>query len=57
MIVDGLGNAEIAQQLNVSQRTVHAHVRNATARTGTRTRTQLAVYAIRHGLVGFEFEP
>jgi DNA-binding NarL/FixJ family response regulator len=51
LLVDGLGNLEIAERLGVSRRTVHAHLSNAMGKTGTQTRTQLVVYALRAGLV------
>jgi DNA-binding NarL/FixJ family response regulator len=53
-IVEGLSSGEIAERLGVSQRTVHAHVSKSMQKTGTRTRTQLAVHALRAGLVPFE---
>jgi DNA-binding CsgD family transcriptional regulator len=51
LLIDGLGNQEIAERMGVSVRTAQAHVANAMRKTGTRTRTQLAVYALRAGLV------
>jgi DNA-binding NarL/FixJ family response regulator len=51
LIVDGLGNQEIADRLGVSRRTIHAHVANLMRKTNTRTRTQLAVHALRAGIV------
>lgn len=51
LVVEGLSNLEIAKQLGVSRRTVQAHVASAMRKTSTRTRTQLAVRALRSGLV------
>lgn len=51
LLVDGLGNQQIAERLGVSRRTVHAHLSNAMAKTRTKSRTQLAVYALRARLV------
>jgi NarL family two-component system response regulator LiaR len=51
LLVDGLTNKEIAARLNLSGRTVHAHLSNAMKRTSTRSRTQLAVLALRRGIV------
>ena len=50
-VVEGLTNRQIAEQLAVSRRTVQAHLANAMKKTETATRTQLAVYALRRGLV------
>jgi len=51
LVVDGQSNAEIATSLGVSARTVQAHIASAMRKTDTRTRTQLAVHALRTGLV------
>jgi DNA-binding NarL/FixJ family response regulator len=51
LLVDGLSNQEIADRLGLSRRTVQAHIANAMSRTKRRSRTQLAVFALRHGLV------
>lgn len=42
----GLTSAEIARRLRISEQTVRTHVRNAMARTGTRTRAQLVAAAL-----------
>jgi DNA-binding NarL/FixJ family response regulator len=54
LLVDGMTNKEIAARLVLSRRTVHAHLSNAMRRTNTRTRTQLAVLALRRGIVPLE---
>ncbi len=51
LLVDGLSNQEIADHLRLSRRTVQAHIANAMSRTQSRSRTQLAVCALRRGLV------
>ena len=51
LVVDGLTNAEIAERLGIVERTVQAHVAAARAKLGARSRTQLAVYALRLRLV------
>lgn len=50
-LVRGLTNNEIADRLHVSPRTVQAHIRNLMEKTGTRSRTHLAVKALAAGLV------
>src|SRR5579864_6901619 len=46
----GLTSPEIAQRLSISVPTVRTHVRNAMAKTGTRTRAQLVAVALATGL-------
>jgi DNA-binding NarL/FixJ family response regulator len=47
LIVAGLANKEIAQRLHLSVRTVEKHVENLRRKTGARSRTELAVGAVR----------
>ncbi|WP_320672261.1 LuxR C-terminal-related transcriptional regulator [Patulibacter defluvii] len=51
LVVEGLENEEIAEQLMISPHTVQSHVSNALAKLQVRTRTQLAVAVLRRGLV------
>jgi len=51
LVADGLANESIAERLVVSGRTVQTHVANALRKTETATRTELAVLAVREGLV------
>jgi DNA-binding NarL/FixJ family response regulator len=53
-VVEGLTNPEIAERLSITERTVQAHVSAARAKLDARSRTQLAVFALRRGLVPFE---
>jgi DNA-binding NarL/FixJ family response regulator len=46
LVAQGLANREIAQQLNVSQRTVESHVSNMLNKTRLHNRTELARWAI-----------
>lgn len=45
-VARGLANRDIAQELNVSQRTVESHVSNMLGKTGLNNRTELARWAI-----------
>lgn len=51
LVVEGLANAGIAGRLHIADRTAQSHVARALEKTGTRTRTQLAGFALRAGLV------
>ena len=51
LVVDGCSSAEIADALGIATRTVQAHLATAMKKTNTHTRTQLAVHALRSGLV------
>jgi len=54
LIAGGLANKAIALRLGLSERTVKTHVSNILTKLGLTDRTQAAVYALRHGLVGPE---
>lgn len=47
-IASGLTNRQIAEKLEISQRTVDAHVQNILNKLGVEKRTQIAVWASRH---------
>ena len=47
----GLGNAEIARELFVSEATVKTHVRSMLQKLGLRDRTQLVIAAYESGFV------
>jgi len=46
LVAQGMGNREIALQLEVSQRTIESHVSNMLAKTGLHNRTELARWAM-----------
>jgi DNA-binding NarL/FixJ family response regulator len=50
-VASGLRNAEIAQRLAITEATVKTHLNNIFDKLGLRDRVELAVYALRHGLV------
>lgn len=47
-VASGLTNAQIAQQLTLSERTVENHIFNALRKLGLRNRTQLATWITQH---------
>jgi DNA-binding NarL/FixJ family response regulator len=50
-IASGDSNRDIANRLNISLQTVKHHLTNVFDKTGTSTRLELALFAIRQGLV------
>lgn len=50
LIADGLSNAEIANQLFISETTVKTHINNSFAKIGARNRAEAVRYAFREGL-------
>lgn len=51
LLVDGSSNKEIADSLNITERTVKMHIANMLQKTGFRSRLELAVKARTGGLV------
>ena len=50
LVREGLSNRQVARRLDISERTVKAHLTSAFARIGVSDRTQAALWAERHGL-------
>ena len=51
LVARGLANKEIANELGVSQLTIRTHLRNIFEKLGLSNRVELALYAVRTGLV------
>ena len=51
LVAEGLSNKEISGRLSLSDKTVKNHISHILAKMGLTARTQVAVYAIRAGLV------
>ena len=51
LVAQGRNNHEIAQALVISEKTVKTHISNVLGKLHLDDRTQLAIYAIKHGLV------
>ena len=51
LVAQGKSNREIAEALVISEKTAKAHVSNILGKLGLEDRTQMAIYAIKHGLV------
>ena len=52
LIADGMSNAEIADKLVISEKTVKGHVSNILSKLHMMDRTQAAIFAWRSGIVG-----
>jgi HD-GYP domain-containing protein (c-di-GMP phosphodiesterase class II) len=48
----GRSNPEIATELHVSRKTVSSHLEHIYTKLGVKTRTEAALFAMRHGLIG-----
>jgi HD-GYP domain-containing protein (c-di-GMP phosphodiesterase class II) len=53
----GRSNPEIAAELQVSRKTVSTHLEHIYAKLGVKTRTEAALFAMRHGLIAAAGEP
>ncbi len=51
LLADGLTDAQIAEHLSLSVRTVHAHVRSIYSKIGVSTRSAATRYAIQHRII------
>jgi NarL family two-component system response regulator LiaR len=52
LIAEGMSNAQIAERLVISERTVKSHVNNILSKLQVADRTQAAIYAWREGFAG-----
>ena len=55
LLVQGLSNAEISQELGVTRSTVKAHVSNILSKMGASSRAEAVSLSIRHKLIGKPF--
>ena len=51
LVAQGKSNREIAETLVISEKTAKAHISNILGKLGLEDRTQMAIYAIKNGLV------
>ena len=51
LLAQGLSNAELAEALFISEKTVKTHISNILGKLNLADRTQAAIYAYKHGLV------
>lgn len=51
LVAQGRSNHDIAQELVISEKTVKTHISNILSKLNLEDRTQLAIYAIKNGLV------
>jgi len=50
LVAEGLSNQDIGERRQISERTVGTHISNMLSKLGLENRTQLALFALRHGL-------
>jgi DNA-binding NarL/FixJ family response regulator len=55
-VAAGSKNAEIATQLSISESTVKTHLNNIFQKLGVRDRVELAMYAVKSGLISMRDE-
>ncbi len=53
----GRSNPQIAAELHVSRKTVSSHLEHIYAKLGVKTRTEAALFAMRHGLIRMAANP
>jgi non-specific serine/threonine protein kinase len=51
LVAQGLSNREIATRLTISERTAEAHVQHILTKLGAASRSQIATWAVQHGLL------
>ncbi len=54
LVAQGKSNREIAETLVISEKTAKAHISNILGKLGLEDRTQMAIYAIKTGLVSLD---
>lgn len=54
LMVKGLSNKEMAENLFISDKTVKIHVSNILKKLRVKSRSQAIIYAVQHGLVELE---
>ena len=52
LVAEGLTDAQVAERLVLSLRTVHAHLRSIYRKLDVRSRSAATRYAVEHGLAG-----
>jgi len=53
-MVKGLSNKEISEKLNISIHTVISHSKNISRKTGIKSRSALAIYALTNKIISLE---
>jgi DNA-binding NarL/FixJ family response regulator len=52
LVASGAANKEIAAQLSITERTARTHVSNILGKLGLASRTQAALWAVDHNMMG-----
>jgi len=54
LVTHGLSNLEIADRLGIKEQTIHVHIANILRTLGYARRTQVAIWALKAGIVRLE---
>ena len=52
LVASGAANKEIAAELSITERTARTHVSNILGKLGLASRTQAALWAVEHNMMG-----
>ena len=57
LIASGMSNKDMSAHLEISEKTVKSHVNQVLSKLQVTSRTQAALYALRHGIATLDAEP
>ena len=57
LVLGGYDDSEIARKLTVSEQSIHRNISSMYFKLGVKDRLELALFAIRHGLISINYRP